>query len=319
MASSIITAGDSSGRVPSLTAALKPALWAGIGAGLGAAAVFGILTMFTEESRAAGGWYGFALGVCLVLLWRRVVDPQIEAKLEGHARANQGHSAKRAVQRWFVDIAVAALISLVMLTAEAIVEIFVGFVHKQIALEGAIVFLKSVIGPAATVFSINLAWLLTKGRSKLGAAVVGMIAGAVASGIIVFPISLYDWLHDQLTLNFLIVNTLTTMLFWGIAGYLGGAAIKVSKERIPFLAISLSLLALTTAWNFVFVYAVPAFLRVELSSDEVWQTLLLNFLRVFGWLAGLYLCPVTQEPNGFAESARHIGSSPELGGLSHAA
>jgi hypothetical protein len=272
----------------SWTGALKPALLAGLGAGFGAAAAFGIL-----DVRAKSSWIGFSLGIAWVLLWRRFVDPLIERRLEGGVSSHASSPAKRYLRRWLIDIVVAVLVALLILAAEIIAETFVAFVHKQITEEKTVLFLYTLVGPAATILAITFVWFIDPGRSRSRTALFGAIVGAAVSGLIVAPIGLYSLLHDETSFTAFMRTTLSITVYWGLAGFFGGAAIKARNGLHPFIALSLSLLGLTVVWTLVFVVMVPVVFGVHVPFDDALKTILLNFLRVFGWLGGLLICPAT--------------------------
>ena len=261
-------------------AAWKLALWAALGGAFGAALAFAIFETYYRER-----WFGVLLAVAWVMTWKRFAERHIEEKLSGAGGAahRAATTAKPAASGWFTQIILSVLLVVSVLILETIAE----FIHAH-ARDDSINFLKELIGPAATMFSITLAWILAVRRPKPRAALFGALAGLVVPSLVFVGVGLY--LYGGAIPTEYIALWFWAAVFWGLAGSLGGWRVNASKGSNPLPAIALCLFILVVVWNAVLV---PVFVLKGFSSLDVSFSALLNFLRIFGWVGGLLFCPWT--------------------------
>ncbi|HEU4345373.1 MAG TPA: hypothetical protein VFU31_27795 [Candidatus Binatia bacterium] len=265
---------------PPRAAAWKLALWGALGGAFGAALSFAIFEAYHRKQ-----WFGVLLAVAWVMTWKRFAEPPIEEKLSGSGSAahRAAIATKPGASGWLTQVILSVLLVVSVLILETIAE----FIHAH-ARDDSINFLRELIGPAATMFSITLAWILAVRRPKPRAALFGALAGLIVPSLVFVGVGLY--LYGGTIPTEYIGLWFWAAVFWGLAGSLGGWRVNASKGSNPLPAIALCLFILVVVWNAVLV---PVFVLKGFSSLDVSFSVLLNFLRIFGWIGGLFFCPWT--------------------------
>ena len=85
---------------------------------------------------------------------------------------------------------------------------------------------------------------------------------------------------------------LWAVVFWGLAGALGGWRVNARRGSNPLPALALCLVLLVGGWNAVLI---PVFALKGFSTLDVVFSAVLNGLRIVGWVGGLALCPWTAD------------------------
>jgi hypothetical protein len=265
---------------PPRAAAWKLALWGAFGGAFGAALSFAIFEAYQRQQ-----WFGVLLAVAWVMTWKRFAEPPIEEKLSGSGGAahRAAMATKPGASGWLTQVILSVLLVVSVLILETIAE----FIHAH-ARDDLINFPRELIGPAGTMFSITLAWILAVRRPKPRAALFGALAGLIVPSLVFVGVGLY--LYGGTIPTEYIELWFWAAVFWGLASALGGWRVNASKGSNPLPAMALWLVILVVVWNAVLV---PVFVLKGFSSVDVFFSVWLNFLRIFGWIGGLCFCPWT--------------------------
>ena len=272
-------------------AALRIALWGGIGAGIGR--IIWEAT-FEKEGPVHWGlrdWIGLTLAIATVIFWEWWIEPSLESRVHGKhdsAEADHSRAKKHAVRR--------ALQAIIFVF---IVEMMFELVHGPLR-QNPFGFLRSVLLIAITAGGITYSWVRSSSRSLLPAIGYGFLAGLVISYVLTvaeacfwpgdfginrqqLPVVLNAWrFHFQLGLN---------ALEWGTYGAAGALAINRKWGRCPSSGVLATTLIVDPAWWLVlWVVIGQAFIQ-----KVAFAAFLVGTFRTIFWGLALYICPGADE------------------------
>jgi hypothetical protein len=272
---------------PGRLAALRIALWGGVGAGLGVMAWYAI---FLDEHGllhwAVAEWVSFFLAIGVMLFWKLRIEPRLEAQLLGHGPAPHAHHAHGVK----TTVTAALLAVVVVFSIEMVVELVHGPLRHQPEVFAFLVLLGGVV-PAGGITYLWVRW--TRG-SLLRAAVAGFVGAFVITFVAVFVVTAAragitkPQVWKALATMPVVRATVLNSLEWAFFGLVGAIVIHQKWGPRPSLGILVSVAlvdlildaALWGWWGQAF-----------LAQDQQHLIPFMPFLRVNGWGLALFVCP----------------------------